>query len=117
MCIRDRYTWVDKGSSYLPSDMNAAYLWGQLEAAQTIYDDRMATWHAYNDAFADLAAEGLVELPVVPDDRVQNAHMYYLLLPTLEDRTSFCLLYTSYSYLSRIRGAGVLRWTENQSRY
>lgn len=85
----DKYTWVDKGSSYLPSDMNAAYLWGQLEAAQTIYDDRMATWHAYNDAFADLAAEGLVELPVVPDDRVQNAHMYYLLLPTLEDRTSF----------------------------
>ena len=75
----DKYTWVDKGSSYLPSDMNAAYLWGQLEAAQTIYDDRMATWHAYNDAFADLAAEGLVELPVVPDDRVQNAHMYYLL--------------------------------------
>ena len=85
----DKYTWVDKGSSYLPSDMNAAYLWGQLEAAQAIYDDSMATWHAYNDAFADLAAEGLVELPVVPDDRVQNAHMYYLLLPTLEDRTSF----------------------------
>ena len=85
----DKYTWVDKGSSYLPSDMNAAYLWGQLEAAQAIYDDRMATWHADNDAFADLAAEGLVELPVVPDDRVQNAHMYYLLLPTLEDRTSF----------------------------
>lgn len=85
----DKYTWVDKGSSYLPSDMNAAYLWGQLEAAQAIYDDRMATWHAYNDAFVDLAAEGLVELPVVPDDRVQNAHMYYLLFPNLEERTSF----------------------------
>lgn len=85
----DKYTWVDKGSSYLPSDMNAAYLWGQLEAAQTIYDDRMATWDAYNNAFTDLAEEGLVEPPVVPDDRVQNAHMYYLLLPTLEDRTSF----------------------------
>ena len=85
----DKYTWVDKGSSYLPSDMNAAYLWGQLEAAQTICDDRMATWDAYNNAFADLAEEGLVEPPVVPDDRVQNAHMYYLLLPTLEDRTSF----------------------------
>ena len=49
----------------------------------------MATWDAYNNAFADLAEEGLVEPPVVPDDRVQNAHMYYLLLPTLEDRTSF----------------------------
>lgn len=85
----DKYTWVDKGSSYLPSDMNAAYLWGQLEAAQTICDDRMATWDAYNNAFADLAEEGLVEPPIVPDDRVQNAHMYYLLLPTLEDRTSF----------------------------
>ena len=85
----DKYTWVDKGSSYLPSDMNAAYLWGQLEAAQAIYDDRMATWHEYDDAFADLAAESLIELPVVPDDRVQNAHMYYLLLPTLEDRTDF----------------------------
>ena len=85
----DKYTWVDKGSSYLPSDMNAAYLWGQLEAPQAIYDLRMATGHAYNDAFADLAAEGLVELPVVPDDRVQNAHMYYLLFPNLEERTSF----------------------------
>lgn len=85
----DKYTWVDKGSSYLPSDMNAAYLWAQLQAADDIYDDRMATWDAYNEAFAPLQERGFVELPVVPEDRVQNAHMYYLLLPTLEDRTNF----------------------------
>ncbi|WP_304427016.1 dTDP-4-amino-4,6-dideoxygalactose transaminase [uncultured Adlercreutzia sp.] len=85
----DKYTWVDKGSSYLPSDMNAAYLWGQLQAAQDIYDDRMATWNAYNDAFQGLAEAGKVELPVIPHDCVQNAHMYYLLLPSLEERTDF----------------------------
>lgn len=85
----DKYTWVDKGSSYLPSDLNAAYLWGQLQAADAIYDDRMATWHAYDEAFRPLAEAGLVELPVIPDDCVQNAHMYYLLLPSLEERTKF----------------------------
>lgn len=85
----DKYTWVDKGSSYLPSDMNAAYLWSQLQAAQDIYDDRMATWNAYNDAFQGLAEVGKVELPVIPDGCVQNAHMYYLLLPSLEERTDF----------------------------
>ncbi|WP_302962862.1 dTDP-4-amino-4,6-dideoxygalactose transaminase [uncultured Adlercreutzia sp.] len=85
----DKYTWVDKGSSYLPSDLNAAYLWGQLQAADAIYDDRMATWHAYDEAFRPLAETGLVELPVIPGDCVQNAHMYYLLLPSLEERTKF----------------------------
>lgn len=85
----DKYTWVDKGSSYLPSDLNAAYLWGQLQAAQDICDDRMATWDAYHVAFAPLAEAGKVDLPVVPDECVQNAHMYYLLLPTLEERTRF----------------------------
>ena len=85
----DKYTWVDKGSSYLPSDLNAAYLWGQLRAADAIYADRMATWHAYDEAFRPLAEAGLAELPFVPDDCVQNAHMYYLLLPSLEERTRF----------------------------
>ncbi|TGY74499.1 dTDP-4-amino-4,6-dideoxygalactose transaminase [Enterorhabdus sp. NM05_H27] len=85
----DKYTWVDKGSSYLPGDLNAAYLWGQLQAADAIYDDRMATWYAYDEAFRALAEAGLVELPVIPDDCVQNAHMYYLLLPSLEERTKF----------------------------
>lgn len=85
----DKYTWVDKGSSYLPSDMNAAYLWGQLQAADAIYDDRMATWCAYKEAFAPLEERGFVELPIVPEDRVQNAHMFYLMLPSLEERTNF----------------------------
>ncbi len=85
----DKYTWVDKGSSYLPGDLNAAYLWGQLEAADAIYDDRMATWRAYHEAFASLEAAGKVQRPVVPEDCVQNAHMYYLLLPSLADRTAF----------------------------
>ncbi|MEC4273293.1 dTDP-4-amino-4,6-dideoxygalactose transaminase [Adlercreutzia sp. R25] len=85
----DKYTWVDKGSSYLPSDMNAAYLWGQLQAADAIYDNRMATWAAYNEAFKSLEERGLVELPVIPEDRVHNAHMYYLLLPSLEERSKF----------------------------
>ncbi len=85
----DKYTWVDKGSSYLPGDLNAAYLWGQLEAAEAIYDDRMATWRAYHEAFASLEAAGKVQRPVVPEDCVQNAHMYYLLLPSLADRTAF----------------------------
>ena len=85
----DKYTWVDKGSSYLPGDLNAAYLWGQLQAADAIYNDRMATWHAYDEAFQSLAEAGLVELPVIPGDCVQNAHMYYLLLPSLEERTKF----------------------------
>lgn len=74
----DKYTWVDRGSSYLQSDLNAAYLWGQLQAADQINDDRLATWHAYRDAFAPLAEGGLVGLPVVPEGCVHNAHMFYL---------------------------------------
>ena len=74
----DKYTWVDRGSSFLQSDLNAAYLWGQLQAADQINDDRLATWHAYRDAFAPLAEGGLVELPVVPEGCVHNAHMFYL---------------------------------------
>ena len=78
----DKYTWVDYGSSYLPSDMKAAYLWGQLN------EDRLATWRAYREAFADLAAAGLVQLPCVPDDREHNAHMFYLVCGSLEERTA-----------------------------
>lgn len=84
----DKYTWVDYGSSYLPSDMNAAYLWGQLEAADAINDDRLATWRAYREAFADLEAAGLVQLPCVPADREHNAHMFYLVCDSLEERTA-----------------------------
>ena len=85
----DKYTWVDRGSSYLPSDMNAAYLWGQLEVADQINEDRLTTWHFYNDAFQDLAAAGKIELPTIPEGCVHNAHMYYLKCADLAERTAF----------------------------
>lgn len=85
----DKYTWVDFGDSYLPSDMNAAYLWAQLEKADEINNDRLDTWNAYNEAFQPLAAAGKVELPTIPEGCVHNAHMYYLKCKDLEERTAF----------------------------
>lgn len=85
----DKYTWVDYGSSYLPSDMNAAYLWGQLEVADEINDNRLATWHTYYDAFKELEEKGLVKLPTIPEECVHNAHMFYLKCRSLEERTEF----------------------------
>lgn len=85
----DKYTWVDVGSSYLPSEMNAAYLWAQLEAADTINNDRLATWHAYYDAFAPLMQAGRIELPTVPGECVHNAHMFYIKCRDLQDRSAF----------------------------
>ena len=85
----DKYTWVDRGSSYLPSDLNAAYLWAQLQAADAINDDRLATWASYHEAFSPLAEKGFVELPHVPEECEHNGHMYYLKLRDLEERTSF----------------------------
>lgn len=85
----DKYTWVDYGSSYLPSDLNAAYLYAQLEAADEINENRLAVWKAYNEAFLPLQEKGLVELPVIPDNCEHNAHMYYLKLKNLEERTAF----------------------------
>lgn len=85
----DKYTWVDYGSSYLPSDMNAAYLWAQLQVADQINENRLKTWYAYDKAFRPLAEEGLYEIPVVPDECTHNAHMYYLKLKNIEERTRF----------------------------
>ena len=85
----DKYTWVDYGSSYLPSDMNAAYLWAQLQEADRINDNRLAIWNTYAEAFAPLAASGRVEVPTIPAGCVHNAHMYYLKLRDLQDRTDF----------------------------
>lgn len=84
----DKYTWVDYGSSYLPSDMLAAYLWAQLEKADEINENRLASWHAYYDAFAPLAQEGKLELPFVPQGCVHNAHMFWLKCADLEQRTA-----------------------------
>lgn len=83
----DKYTWVDRGSSYLQSDLNAAYLWAQLEHADQINEDRLASWHAYWDGLEPLAQEGLIELPHVPEGCVHNAHMFWLKCADLRERT------------------------------
>ena len=85
----DKYTWVEYGSSYLPSDMNAAYLWAQLLEADRINNDRLTTWHAYDEAFRPLEKEGRFVLPSIPDGCVHNAHMYYVKLRDLAERTAF----------------------------
>lgn len=85
----DKYTWQDYGSSYLPSDMNAAYLWAQLEIADKIQQDRMASYAFYANALKPLADMGYLELPYVPAECEHNAHMYYIKLPSLEERTKF----------------------------
>jgi dTDP-4-amino-4,6-dideoxygalactose transaminase len=77
---------VDIGSSFAMSDLNAAFLWGQLEEADEITGSRMATWDRYHEAFAGLEAEGLARRPVIPADCVHNAHMYYLLLEGPRER-------------------------------
>ncbi len=74
----DKYSWVDWGSSYLPSEMNAAYLWSQLEVADRINDARLDRWQQYYDALLPLECKGLIELPYIPPDCVHNAHMFYL---------------------------------------
>lgn len=85
----DKYTWIDFGDSYLPSDMNAAYLWAQLEKADEINDNRLTAWHRYYEALKPLADEGKLELPVVPEGCVHNAHMFFVKLKDLEERTAF----------------------------
>ena len=85
----DKYTWVDFGDSFLPSDMNAAYLWAQLELADRINENRLATWDRYYEALRPLADAGRIELPTVPDGCVHNAHMFYIKCRDLQDRTQF----------------------------
>ena len=83
----DKYTWMDAGSSYLPSELNAAYLWAQLEDAQKIYDDRMRSWNLYYEQLKPLADERRIELPVIPEGCVHNAHMFYIKTKDLEERS------------------------------
>ena len=83
----DKYTWVGYGSSYLPSDMNAAYLWAQLEEADKINEKRLAIWNFYHENLAPLAQEGWIEQPYVPEYATHNAHMYYIKVKDLETRT------------------------------
>ena len=85
----DKYTWVDFGDSYLPSEMNAAYLWAQLLHADEINENRKATWNRYYEAFAPLAKKGLFDIPTVPVGCEHNAHMFYLKCRDLEQRQEF----------------------------
>ena len=84
----DKYTWVDAGSSYLPSELNAAYLYAQLELANEITEDRMRTWNMYFDAFEELENKERIERPFVPTDCKHNAHMFYLKCKDLEERSA-----------------------------
>ena len=84
----DKYTWVDEGSSYVPSDLLAAFLAAQLEASDLIQASRKRIWHTYTDALGDWAATVGARLPYVPDDREQPYHMFYVLLPSFEYRTA-----------------------------
>ena len=85
----DKYTWVDIGSSYLPSEILAAFLWAQLEEADSLIQKRLKIWHQYHVAFADLETQGKVRRPKIPEYCYHNAHIYYLLLPNLQCRTAF----------------------------
>ena len=85
----DKYTWVDIGSSFLPSEIVAAFLWAQMEEADSINNRRMAIWSAYHDSFDYLEQAGRLRRPMVSSDRIHNAHMYYLLMRDLEDRSRF----------------------------
>lgn len=83
----DKYTWVSEGSSYLPSDLNAAYLYAQLENEEKIYNNRMNSWNLYYDGLKDLAAKGQIALPFIPESCIHNAHMFYIKTKDLDERT------------------------------
>lgn len=84
----DKYTWMEAGSSYLPSELNAAYLWAQLECADKILTNRMAAWKLYFESLKDLEDRGLIDLPVIPKECIHNAHMFYIKVKDLKERSS-----------------------------
>ena len=94
----DKYTWVDIGSSYLQSELNCAYLYAQIEDPNIINDDRLDSWNKYYDALKPLADRGCIDLPVVPEGCVHNAHMFYIKAKDLEERTEL---------ISRLKENGV----------
>ena len=83
----DKYTWVDAGSSYLPSELNAAYLWAQLEVAEGITKERLKSWDLYFNGLKVLWDKGIIELPYVPNDCKHNAHMFYIKTKDIEERS------------------------------
>lgn len=85
----DKYTWVDLGDSFLPSDLNAAYLWGQLEMAEDIVKRRLYIWERYKDAFQKYEEENRIKLPRIPGECKHNAHLFYIKLNDIEERTEY----------------------------
>lgn len=85
----DKYTWVDIGDSFLPSELNAAYLWAQLLNAAEINNNRLETWNQYNKAFSQLVSKGKIATQFIPPECVHNAHMYYIKCRDLDERTEF----------------------------
>jgi dTDP-4-amino-4,6-dideoxygalactose transaminase len=94
----DKYTWVDLGSSYLPGEIVAAFLWAQLEEAEAITKRRLDIWTTYHEAFVGLEAAGSVRRPIIPSDRRHNGHLYHLLSPSLAARTEL---------IDRLRDKGI----------
>lgn len=124
----DKYTWVDIGSSYLPGEITAAFLWAQLQEAESITDERLRIWEQYHHEMAKYEELGLIRRPVVPTHTKHNAHMYYVLFNSLEDRTSaivrmkkkdinpvfhYVPLHSSPAGLKYCRTHGSLELTEN----
>ena len=89
----DKYSWVDIGSSYLPSELQAAYLWGQLEMVDVIQEQRMKNWQYYYEKLLPLSQQGRIELPTIPEGCVHNAHMFYLKVKDLDVRTALLDLF------------------------
>lgn len=85
----DKYTWVDIGSSYLPGEIVAAFLWAQLEDAESIINSRLEIWNKYDQSFKELECKKIIRCPVIPNECTHNAHMYYLLLDNVDKRTIF----------------------------
>ena len=85
----DKYSWVDIGSSYLPSEFNVSYLYGQLLAADEINQNRISVWRYYYEELEKFQKEGVIELPIVPEGCIHNAHMFYIKLKDLDTRSRF----------------------------
>lgn len=83
----DKYSWVEAGASYLPSELNAAYLWAQLECADMIKENRLCSWNRYNEQLKELMEDGYITLPYIPEECEQNGHMYYIKTKDLKERT------------------------------
>ncbi len=108
----DKYSWIEKGSSYLPSDMNAAYLWAQLEQADRVNENRLGIWRQYDAGLQELKKKGYIELPYIPSECKHNGHMYYIKTDCLKTRTRLieylrkCGIYAVFHYVPLHSSAG-----------